>query len=374
MDAFYASVEQRDNPELRGKPLAVGGSSNRGVVAAASYESRRFGVRSAMPIREALRRCPQLLTVRPRMEVYRAVSRQVFDVFRDYSPVVEGLSLDEAFIDVTSSLRLFGDGETIAGLIKRDILSRTGLKASVGVAPNKLVAKIASDLDKPDGLVVVDADSVQATLDPLPAAVIPGIGRETLARLKAAGIVTIGELRAAPDGVLRPIFGRFTDRMRERARGLDDRPVEPGRDEKSISAEQTFDRDLLSGADMDKALLRLAEKATARMRRANLNPGTVIVKIRQPDFTTVTRQTALRPPSSSTDAVYTAGRRLLAGWRAEHPGARVRLLGIGGTALQRDAQADLFADIAPVSEVDRTVDEIRSRFGDLAVGRARSLD
>ncbi|MEM6511719.1 MAG: DNA polymerase IV [Pseudomonadota bacterium] len=374
MDAFYASVEQRDNPELRGKPLVVGGTGNRGVVAAASYESRRFGVRSAMPMREARRRCPELLAVRPRMAIYKSVSRQVFDVFRRYSPIVEGLSLDEAFIDVTGSLSLFGDGEQIARHIKADILQATGLTASVGVADNKLVAKIASDLDKPDGLVVVRGDSTPAILDPLDVAVIPGIGRETLARLHQRGIRTVADLRQADDAVLRPVFGRYTDKTRARAAGIDDRPVEPDRDEKSISAEETFDRDLETTAEVERALLKLAERATTRMRRAGLQPGTIHVKIRESDFTTHTRQMRLRPPSASTDVVYSSGRKLVAEWRAQHTGSRLRLLGIGGSDLSTAGQQDLFAEDANPDHVDETVDRIRERFGDAAVGRARSLD
>ncbi|MGB5256052.1 MAG: DNA polymerase IV, partial [Woeseiaceae bacterium] len=202
MDAFYASIEQRDNADLRDKPLVVGGTSNRGVVAAASYQAREFGVRSAMPIAEALRRCPQLLRVKPRMSHYRSVSKQIFAVFREFTPSVEGLSLDEAFLDVTASVTLFGSPEKIAAAVKARVLEETGLTSSVGVAENKLVAKIASDLDKPDGLTVVMPADYGSRLDPLPAAVIPGIGPETLKRLSAAGIATVYELRTAADRTL----------------------------------------------------------------------------------------------------------------------------------------------------------------------------
>ncbi|MEM8685076.1 MAG: DNA polymerase IV, partial [Pseudomonadota bacterium] len=324
--------------------------------------------------REARRRCPELLAVRPRMAVYKSVSLQVFEVFRRYSPIVEGLSLDEAFIDVTGSLALFGDGEHIARRIKQDILDSTGLTASVGVAGNKLVAKIASDLDKPDGLVIVANDAVSDTLDPLHVAVIPGIGRETLAKLQRSDIRTVADLRTADDAVLRPVFGRYTDKTRARASGIDDRPVEPDRDEKSISAEETFDQDLDTKSDIERALLRLAERATTRMRRAGLQPGTVHVKIRESDFTTHTRQVRLRPPSASTDVVYNTGRKLVADWRSAHAGARLRLLGIGGSDLAAAEQQDLFADEDSPDEVDEAVDRIRERFGDAAVGRARSLD
>ena len=229
MDAFYASVEQRDNPELRGKPVVVGGGMNRGVVAAASYESRVFGIRSAMPMVEARRRCLNLCRVAPRMSHYQNVSRQIFAIFREFTPLVEGLSLDEAFLDVTSSLRLFGPGRDIAQAIKTRIHEQTELTASVGVAENKLVAKIASDLDKPDGLVVISSDDVHARLDPLPVEVIPGIGKETFARLQRIDIRTIADLRQAPNRDLEPIFGRFTQKTRDRAGGIDDRPVVPAR-------------------------------------------------------------------------------------------------------------------------------------------------
>jgi DNA polymerase-4 len=264
MDAFYASVEQRDRPELRGQPVIVGGTSNRGVVAAASYEVRKFGVRSAMPIREALRRCPHAICVKPRMSVYREASHQVFAVFHEYTPVVEGLSLDEAFLDVTGSLALKGDAVSIARGIKQKILAGTQLTASVGVAGNKLVAKIGSDLNKPDGLTVVDAGNLRAVLDPLSVRRLPGLGRKLGERVEAAGLVTLGQLRVAPDAVLWPIFGRDTQRVRERAAGIDDRPVMSEWDEKSISAEETFFADLTDHARMQAEILRLADRAGAR--------------------------------------------------------------------------------------------------------------
>ncbi|MDJ0710246.1 MAG: DNA polymerase IV [Woeseiaceae bacterium] len=374
MDAFYASVEQRDNPELRGKPLAVGGTTNRGVVAAASYEARAFGVRSAMPMRDALRRCPQLLRVRPRMAHYKAVSGQVFDVFRSFTPLVEGLSLDEAFLDVTASAALFGSPEEIAAVIKRRIQEITSLTASVGVARNKLVAKIASDLDKPDGLTVVYPDHYGERLDPLPAAVIPGIGRETLKRLEAAGIRTVRELREAPDRVLEPVFGRYTRKTRERASGIDDRPVVPSREEKSISAEQTYGEDLTTRGQMERELLRLTERTAARLRKAGLAAGTVQVKIRQSDFKTFTRQRRIQPAVNGTDSIFAIARDLLATWLNRNPGARLRLLGVGGSDLAPAEQQDLFANDDSTNAIDETVDRIRERFGADVVSRARTLD
>lgn len=376
MDAFYASVEQRDNPSLRGKPLVVGGGANRGVVAAASYESRKYGIRSAMPMREAMRRCPGLLRVSPRMGHYKTVSKQVFDVFRRFTPLVEGLSLDEAFLDVGESLAIFGSATDIARCIKRGIEETTGLTVSVGVAPNKLVAKIASDLNKPDGLTVVTPQNVTATLDPLPVQVMPGIGPATLERLKRRQILTVGDLRNASDRVLEPVFGRFTARTRERALGIDHRPVVTKRAEKSISAEATFDIDLHNVADMHKELLRLTERTAQRLRAKRLVAGTVQIKIRQSDFTTFTRQRAVEPPDNSLSTLYAVAKELLGNWLAERPGVRVRLLGLGASALESAAQLDLFSPqtVAGGSPIDQTVDEIRQRFGDLSLGRARSLN
>jgi DNA polymerase-4 len=375
MDAFYASIEQRDNPELRGKPVVVGGA-NRGVVAAASYESRVFGIRSAMPMAEARRRCPDIIRVAPRMAHYQAVSREIFGVFREFTPLVEGLSLDEAFLDVTSSRRLFGNGHNIAVAVKDRIRERTGLAASVGVATNKLVAKIASDLDKPDGLVVVAADRVHDILDPLPVSVIPGIGKQTLSRLHAVGVRTIAELRSAPDRDLEPVFGRFTRRTRERASGIDDRPVIASRAEKSISNEQTYDTDLCDRREMQRQLLRLTERTAGRLRKAGLCAGTVHVKVRQSDFKTFTRQKRLTPPGNGTDQIYAVARELLDAWLNANPDARIRLLGVGSSSLAPAEQPDLFADgdTSPASDFDRTVDEIRDRFGSDSLTRARTLD
>jgi len=376
MDAFYASVEQRDDPSLRGKPLVVGGTSNRGVVAAASYEARKFGIRSAMPMRDAYRRCPGLLRVTPQMSHYQAVSKEIFTIFREFTPLVEGLSLDEAFLDVTASLPLFGDEVRIARQIKQRINAQTALTASVGVAPNKLVAKIASDLDKPDGLCVVTRETLREVLDPLPARVIPGIGRETLAKLKRVGVATIADLRLAPDRDLEPIFGKFTRRTRDRASGIDDRPVLASRPDKSISSEETFDTDLSGIPAMNRQLLRLSESTASRLRARELVAATVQVKIRRADFSTFTRQRTLRPPANGTDQLYSAAKGLLADWLLDFPGARVRLLGVGGSDLSKDAQPDLFTPgpAAGRPQLDQTVDEIRDRFGKLAVGRARTLD
>ena len=376
MDAFYASVEQRDNPDIRGKPVVVGGTSTRGVVAAASYEARTFSIHSAMPMAEALRRCPGLVRVRSRMSHYQSVSKQIFAVFRDFTPMVEGLSLDEAFLDVTASVTLFGSEVDIAHAIKRRIRDDTQLTASVGVAENKLVAKIASDLDKPDGLTIVLPEHYATRLDPLPVSVIPGIGAETRKRLSAAGIMTVRELRTAADRALEPIFGRFTKKTRDRASGIDARPVIPLRAEKSISAEETFDKDLDSREQMDRQLLRLTERTASRLRKAGLSAGTVQLKVRQTDFKTCTRQRKVNPPADGTDQIYAVARDLLKVWLARNPDAKIRLLGVGGSNLAPAGQADLFSVVPdrPDKPIDRTVDEIRDRFGSAALSRARTLD
>src|ERR1700682_5738500 len=295
MDAFYASVEEQDRPELKGKPLIVGGTSGRGVVAAPNYAVRRFGVRSAMPMREALRRCPEAICVQPRMARYKEVSEQVFAIFHEFTPLVEGLSLDEAFLDVTSSQQLLGSAESIGSEIRRRIRKLTGLTASVGIAPNKLLAKIASDLNKPDGVCRIGTDNMRDILDGLPIEKLFGVGPKTLPAAHAAGIRGFCDFRLAADEALWRAFGKHGKSMRERACGLDDRPVEPNREEKSISAEETFATDIRGIAPLAVHLLRLADRAASRLRAQKLTAGRVSVKIRRADFTTYTRQRALGP-------------------------------------------------------------------------------
>jgi DNA polymerase-4 len=373
MDAFYASVEERDRPELKGKPLIVGGR-DRGVVAAANYAVRRFGVRSAMPMGEALRRCPEAICVQPRMARYKEVSELVFAIFHEFTPLVEGLSLDEAFLDVTSSQRLLGGAVTIGGEIRRRIAGQTGLTASVGIAPNKLLAKIASDLNKPDGMCHIGADNVREILDGLPVEKLSGVGPKTLPAVHAAGIRTFGDLREAGDGVLWRLFGKHGKSMRDRAAGVDDRPVEPNREEKSISAEETFARDMRGAAPLTVQLLRLADRAAARLRAHELAAGTVSIKIRRGDFTTYTRQRALGRPTQDSGIVSAAARTLLEQWLTTQPNAAVRLLGVGVSDLQMPVQGDLFGNgPARGSRLDAAIDGIRDRFGSEMLTRASLL-
>lgn len=375
MDAFYASVEQRDHPEMLGLPVVVGGSERRGVVAAASYEARRFGVRSAMPMAEALRRCPEAVRVRPRMRHYQKVSREIFDIFADFTPVVEGLSLDEAFLDLSGTVAGSAAAHETAIQLKLRIERELGLTASIGVGPNKLVAKIASDLDKPDGLRIVTAEQVHATLDPLPVQRIPGIGPRTVPRLHDAGIKTIGELRVAGENTLHPVFGRHWHTTQQRAGGHDEREVHSHGVAKSVSAETTFVHDISDGAELFRVLSRLADQSTGRLRKQKLEAAVVSLKIRDHRFRTTSRQTTLRPPSASRERIHDAATDLLRSWLGENPGLPLRLLGVGLGKLSCAGQLGLFDSEAqgPGDRIDGAIDAVNERYGDTALVPARSL-
>lgn len=387
MDAFYASVEVHDNPALAGLPLVVGGSGTRGVVAAASYPARRFGVRSAMPMSEARRRCPTLVSVPPRMARYREVSARVFEVFGEFTPQIEGLSLDEAYLDVTASTGLFGSPAAIAAQIKARITVRTGLTASVGVAHNKLVAKIASDLHKPDGLCVVSPGEVAPLFARLPVERLHGIGQKTAARLHALGVMTCGDLGTAADATLKPLFGRYVDSVRARARGEDEREVVVDGEEKQVSAEETFDSDLSAYPRLCAEVASLADRAASRLRAKALVAGSVTLKIRTGDFTTVTRTSSFLPPTDDTRQITRIATRLLDAWRALSPDVPVRLLGVSLKDLKDSLQLDLFnaAALAPErgagalpaaaagARLDPALDGIRSRFGRAALTRASAI-
>jgi len=374
MDAFYASVEQRDNPETAGKPVIVGGIDGRGVVAAASYEVRKFGVHSAMPMSTALRLCPHAICIRPRMARYKDVSEQIFAIFHEVTPLVQGLSLDEAFLDVTDSMALLGDAVTIARRIKSRIRDTTALTASVGVAPNKLVAKIASDLAKPDGLTVVTPETIHEVLDPLSVRRLPGLGRKTGAQVEERGLRTFAQLRAAPDSVLWPLFGRYTQRVRDRAAGIDDRPVYPDRDEKSISAEDTFERDLGDPRALQARLSQLADRACERMRKKQLVARSIGIKIRRADFATFTRRRVVAPPTHDGRTIEKVANELLTRWLTENPGEKLRLLGVVLSDLSVASQLGLFEDSPPhTSRLDAALDEARARFGSGALRRGNTI-
>jgi len=373
MDAFYASVEERDRPELAGLPVIVGGSPDgRGVVAAANYAARRYGVRSAMPAAQARRLCPEAVFIRSRMSRYAEVSRQIREIFFRYTPLVEPLSLDEAFLDVASSERLFGAARDLAMRIKRDIRTELGLVASVGVAPNKFLAKLASDLDKPDGLVLVPPDAVQAFLDPLPVTRLWGVGKVAAETLAALGVHTISDLRRQPETLIIGRFGKWGAHLLRLSRGIDEREVVPEREAKSISHETTFETDIDDRASLRAWLLDLTEQVAIRLRRGALRGTCVFVKLRYADFRTVTRSERLRAPTDVTHELWAGAARLLDEQLARR-GDPVRLLGVGVGELVHDAplQGRLFEQHEQDRQrrIDGVVDEIRNRFGDRAAHR-----
>jgi len=380
MDAFYASVEIRDDPRLAGKPVLVGGAKRRGVVLAASYEARKFGPRSAMSMAEAMRLCPQALVVPPRHERYAEVSRSVFAIFERYTPLVEGLSVDEAFLDVTESRSLFGDGETIARAIKGDIKAELGLTASAGVAPSKFVAKIASDLRKPDGLVVVPDGGVAAFLAPLPIERMWGVGPKTAPRLHALGLRTFGDLVATDPRALDSMLGSWGRHVRELALGVDPREVEPDRAAKSVGHEETYEEDLVTAADIERTLLRHASRVAQRLLEAGLAGNVVVVKLKYADFTLRTRRITLPEPVSDTTSIFTAAQGLL----REFEVGPVRLTGVSLSGLVEmgadggAGQRKLFEDAQDVrrgqfQRVEEVVRAIGQRFGE-GVTRAALLD
>jgi len=374
MDAFYASVEQRDQPHLRGKPVIVGGSARRGVVLAASYEVRPFGVRSAMSMAEALRRAPRAVVVPPRMDRYSAVSAQVFAIFRRYTPLVEGLSLDEAFLDVTASRALFGDGAAVAAAIKADIRRELDLTASAGVAPCKFAAKIASDLRKPDGLVVVPAD-VAGFLAPLPIERMWGVGPKSAPRMRALGFVTIGDLARATDEKLVSAFGVTGSRMVHLARGEDDRDVDPAHLAGSVGAEETYEEDLVGAEAVRRTLLAHASRVARRLVRAGLAGRVVTVKVKYSDFKLCSRRATLPDACQDTDTIYRAAVELLA--RVPLEARRVRLTGVSVSGLETGpAQVPLLPDVEAERrrKVEALSASIAQRFGDdRAVTRATLL-
>ena len=343
MDAFFASVEQRDDPSLRGRPVLVGGTTRRGVVAAASYEARRFGARSAMPMGEALRRCPDAVVRAPRHEHYAAVSRQVFAIFRRYTPLVEGLSLDEAFLDVTASRALYGEGAEIARSIKDAIRSELGLTASAGVAPSKFVAKIASALEKPDGLVVVTEAQVPTLLAALPVERMWGLGPKGGLRAHAAGFHTLGDLARADDARLVRAFGDGGPAMARLARGDDPRAVEPEREAKSIGAEETFEHDLHGVEQVTTRLLAQSERVAARLVSEGLACRTLTVKLKFEDFSLQTRSLQFSEFVSDTGSLHRAACRLLTRFEVRGRGVRLSGVSVSGLAPLEDART-LFPD------------------------------
>ncbi len=372
LDAFFASVEQRDRPELRGRPVIVGGDPGaRGVVSAASYEARRFGVHSAMPLRTAAALCPEGVFLPVNGAKYRAASRAVMEILGRYTPRVEQVSIDEAFLDVAGSEALFGPPPAIAAAIRAAIRSEVGLTASVGVATTKLVAKIASDLRKPDALVVVPAGDEAAFLAPLPIARLWGVGAQTRAALAEYGVRTIGDLAAVDPALLVRRLGRHGATLVERARGVDPSPVTGEAEAKSVSHEHTFDVDTSDADEIERTLLALSEGVAARLRAGGVRASTIAVKVRDSAFRTVTRQRTLAEPTDLAEPIWHVALDLA---RPEIKGRRIRLVGVGAHGLGEPAQLGLFApdDDRRRRAVEAT-DAVRLRFGERAVTRARLL-
>jgi len=370
LDAFFAAVEQRDRPDLRGKPVIVGGDPRgRGVVSAASYEARRFGVHSAMSLQEALRRCPDGVFLPVDGRRYQLASRDVMAVLRRFTPQVEPISIDEAFLDVTGSIALFGDGQAIAHRIKTSVREDVGLTASVGVAATKLVAKIASDLRKPDGLVVVPPGSEAAFLEPLAIGRLWGVGEKTAAALAEFGVRTIGDLASLPPDVLVRRFGKHGASLAQRARGVDDDPVHEGDPAKSVGHEHTFDHDTSDPEVIERTLLAMADGVSGRLRSAGVRASTITVKVRDSSFRTVTRQRTLAAPTDLTEPIFATALALA---RPEVRGIRVRLLGVSASNLGERQQLGMFeADDPRRRSAIEAADQLRRRYGSDAITRGR---
>jgi len=376
MDAFYASVEQRENPALRDLPVIVGGSRERGVVCACSYPTRTLGVHSGMAMAQALQRCPEAVVLPVRMDLYREVSREVFTIFRRYTDLVEPLSVDEAFLDIGGSLRLHGPARQIAGRIRAEVRQELHLPVSAGIAPNKFLAKLASAAAKPDGLLEVEPTGVEAFLLPLPVERIWGIGKIATARLHDRGIRRIADLRKQSRTDLEGLFGRTGSQLFRLARGEDDRPVIPELRAKSIGAEETFAADLSSPVELGRQLLALVERAGGRLRRKRLCCGQMMVKVKFANFRSLTRSITLSQPTDRSEVLWSQAQELLA--RTDAAAVPVRLLGVSLGQLQpadQVDQADLFnvAEVERQRALDQAVDSLRERFGSAGVQRASLL-
>lgn len=377
LDAFYASVEQLDDPTLRGRPVVVGGLGPRGVVAAASYEARRFGVHSAMPMARARRACPDAAFIAPRFDAYGDASTSVMTVMRSYTPLVEPLSLDEAFLDVAGSLKLFGDPVTIGRRIKDDIAS-LGLPCTVGIAANKFLAKLASQKAKPDGLLLVPADRIEEFLHPLSVTALWGVGERTGEALRRLGLKTVADVAAMPRRTLQRALGdSLGAHLSDLAGGIDDRVVTPHEPAKSVGSEETFSHDLDAAPDILREILRLSERTASRLRGADLCGRTVTLKVRFSNFKTITRSKTLEEEVDNGPEIYDAARALYLKLDPDRP--RIRLLGVGVSGLvagpPRRQMSLLSGSGRPGwTEATEAIDSIRERFGDNAVGPAALLD
>jgi DNA polymerase-4 len=374
MDAFYAAVEQSDNPELRGKPVIVGGAM-RGVVCAASYEARRYGVHSAMPVFQARQLCPRGVFLPVRMERYREVSRMLMEILRGVSPLVEQVSIDEAFADITGTQRLHGPADALAHRVKEAVRETTSLTCSIGIAPNKFLAKIGSDFNKPDGLTIIEEEQVREFLQKLPVGKVPGVGKKTREDLKTLGIVFASDILKFPARFWSKKFGKWGDALYEKAQGIDNSPVEPHCDPKSISAERTLPEDTDSIADLEKLLLSQAEEVGRELRKLGFTARTVTLKIKLSDFKLSARSRTLPEPFDTTEVLFSTGQRLLGELKLRR---KIRLIGIGVSNLcsgPRQMTIGAAGDQSGRQErLDRALDLIRGRFCNNTVVRGRMLD
>jgi DNA polymerase-4 len=378
MDAFYPAVEVLDNPGLKGKPVIVGGTKGRGVVSSASYEARKFGVHSAQPIAKAQRLCPHGIFLPGRMSRYVELSGQIFEIFRRFTSLVEPLSIDEAFLDVTGSTRLFGDPAEMATKIKQVVQEETGLTVSAGVAPSKFVAKIASDIDKPDGLTIVPPEKVRKFLDPLPIGKMWGVGKVTQETLAQLNIYTFRDLSRVPVKVLEKKFGKYGPKMHELSMGIDDRDVVPYQEAKSIGNEETFNEDILDIDLAKKELLALASKVARRLRREGVEGKTITLKVKYNDFVLITRSITLNKFINDGTIIYETTCGLLK--KTETGKKPVRLLGISVSQLSTHGGEEQLSLFHPI-ELDRkrkdlniTLDSLQDRFGEKIVRPGTLID
>ena len=378
MDAFYASVEQLDNPELKGKCVIVGGDSNRGVVSAASYEAREFGVHSAMPIFQAKQKCPQGTYLFPRMNRYKQVSRRVMTVLREFTPLVEPISIDEAYMDISGCGRLHGSPQEIGMGVKSRVHAAVGLTCTVGIAPNKFLSKIASDLDKPDGLTLIEPHQVAGFIKALPIRKVPGVGKAGERSLMRLGIKTLGDINRFPGKTLTARLGKFGARLIALSKGIDTSTVTPHSAHKSVSTERTLSEDTRDFQLLQRYLLRHADSVARQLRKLNVRACTVSLKIKYADFKQITRQVSLPTPIQSANALYAAGRQLL---ESNPLKKKVRLIGLGASGLtlhRRPQQMDIF-DVPSTMDpnwekVEHALDGIAQKYGRHVIRRGTLKD
>ncbi len=378
MDAFYASVEQLDDPRLKNKCVIVGGTSNRGVVLAASYEARQFGVHSAMPIYQAKQKCPHGIFVPPRMRRYKEVSKKVMALLKDFSPLVEPVSIDEAYMDITGCQRLFGEPQEIAWEIKRKIKETVNLTCSVGVAPNKFLAKIASDMEKPDGLTLILPDKVPEFIDSLPVKKVPGVGKKMFRQLELLGLRTLGDVQRLPEKSLLKHLGKFGKRLRTLSSGNDHSPVTPQAPHKSISSERTLAADTRDVKLLKRYLLSQCGEVSKQLRKTGVRAKTITIKIKDENFKTVTRRTTIAIPTQSSKTIYKHAAQLMDDYKITK---KIRLIGVGTSgfsSVTASVQMGLFDTHAETRDdwekIDKALDSISKKFGKDVVGRATLKD